>query len=107
MADDLRLALADYGRGEFFATRRLGELVREDAEQILDGHPGEHLTLDFTGVVAITVTFADELVANLCATYGSRILVAGIDDEIANAIEIALSRRNQKIAGDEKGTLRP
>jgi hypothetical protein len=91
MSDDARLRLRE--RGEFFATRRIGQQIYDDAAALLDTDPGRRLVLDFDGVQAITVTFADEVVANLVADYGTRIVVAGTNHEVAEAVVSALTRR--------------
>jgi hypothetical protein len=91
---DLRLRLAD--DGEFLATRDHGRLIRQHAAwllALLGEQSGQMLTLDFAGVAAVTVGFADELVANLVADHGHRIVLAGMEPEVASAVERALSRR--------------
>jgi hypothetical protein len=77
--------------GEFFATRHRGRQIRDDAVTALSG--ADTLVLDFEGVKAVTVAFADELVANLVVRYGPRIVLAGMDQYVAESVEVALSRR--------------
>jgi anti-anti-sigma regulatory factor len=91
VADDLRLRLAD--DGEFFATRNSGQQMRERAAALLAERSGQMLILDFSGVAAVTVGFADELVASLVANHGPRIGLDGMNPEVAEVIERALSRR--------------
>jgi hypothetical protein len=84
-----RLQVSEYG--EFLGTRHRGRQIYNDAETTLSG--ADTLVLDFTGVQAVTVAFADELVANLIARSGPRIVLAGMDEYVAESVEVALSRR--------------
>jgi hypothetical protein len=91
---EVRLKLCEYGGGQYFGTRHLGGRIRAEAEKLLAGLPaGGVLVLDFTGVVAVTVVFADELVANLTATFGLRVALDGMSDEVGETVQFAVSRR--------------
>ena len=70
--------------GRFLATRDIGLRIRQDAA----GKP----CLDFTGVEAITIGFADELVADLVER-GAVTAITGMNDEVRDSIDIALGRR--------------
>lgn len=85
--------LAEYGGGRFFATRHLAGQIRAAAETLLTAYPDEQITLDFSGTEMVTCAFADELVANLRAMYGDRIMLAGANADILDAIDVALARR--------------
>jgi hypothetical protein len=80
-------------RGAFFATRHAARQIYDEAVALLGDDDGSRLLLDFAGVEAVTVTFADELVANLVARYGARIVVAGMNREVGEAVTVALTRR--------------
>lgn len=83
------LRVADFG--EFFATRHCGRQIYDAA--VIELGADDTLVLDFAGVKAATVAFADELVANLFGYYGPRIMLDGMNPYVAEVIEMALSRR--------------
>jgi hypothetical protein len=80
-------------RGAFFATRHAGRQVYVEAAALLDSQPDGQLVLDFAGVEAVTLAFADELVANLVERFGARIVVADLNEDVFQAIWAALRRR--------------
>lgn len=80
--------------GKWLGTRRLAATIRDLVEaQLTRLDDGEQLALDFTDVEAVTGAFADELVAELCARHGRRITTAGANEEVAETIGLAMSRR--------------
>ncbi len=89
LIDETRIALDGYSA--FFGTRCRGRIVRDEAELLLTA--ARTLVLDFAGVKAATVAFADELAGNLVARYGPRIVLAGMNPDVAETLELALSRR--------------
>lgn len=80
--------IADHGT--FLATRHLAEGIRAWIEP----RRRERTVLDFTGVEAITVAFADELVAKLRADNGDRVRWEGANPEVAETIQLAITRRS-------------
>jgi len=52
------------------------------------------LILDFSGVEAVTVAFADELVVSLVVDYGPRIVLTGMSNEVAETVRTTLARRS-------------
>jgi hypothetical protein len=82
--------VADHGA--FLATREAGRRAREAVEALLLTAAAS-VTLDFTGVEAITGGFADEFVAKLIGTYGGRVYVRNANDDVWQTITRALERR--------------
>ena len=79
------LRLRDWG--SFHATRYGAGQIRATVE---DDH---EIAVDFDGVQAITLTFADELVANLVAV-GIRLRLSGANEDVFETVNGALSRRD-------------
>lgn len=88
----------------FLATRERGRRVREDVEsRLAELTAGQTLTLDFTDVEGITVSFGDELVAKLIidragGQFADRGLVLeGANEDVNETLDTVLARR--KVAG--------
>jgi STAS-like domain of unknown function (DUF4325) len=84
----------------FLATRERGRRVREDIEHKLAGIPaGATLTMDFSGVEGITVSFGDECVAKLILAratgdYVDRgLVIEGANEDVRETLETILARR--------------
>jgi hypothetical protein len=87
----------------FLATRERGRQVREDVRRRLKKvPPGAALTLDFSGVDGITVSFGDEFLAKLIRSRepgdDRGILIEGANDHVQETLEIVLARRNVAVA---------
>lgn len=84
----------------FLATRATARVMRLDVEAML-AHTS--VVLDFYGVEAVTVAFADELVANLfkarmAGQFADRgIGIGRANDEVWEAIQTALTRRGLEV----------
>ena len=97
--------------GDFLATRERGRRVREEIEQELESlAPGDTLTLDFSGVEGITVSFGDETVGKLviaraAGDFTDRFLVLeGVNDDVRETLEAVLIRRKvAAVAIDRSG----
>lgn len=90
--------------GAFLATRHVGQQARNAVEALLAVvGAGERVTLDFIGVEAVTGAFADELVARLIQEHGTRIVVMGANVDVAETVQLALSRRAEAelLVGDD------
>lgn len=88
----MQLTLADYGKT--LATRQLASRLRGD----LLPNSGDTLVLDFAGVLAVSHSFADELVGQLAETAvegdGSfEVHVLNASDEVLLVVERACERR--------------
>lgn len=83
-------------RGTFLATRASGQLMRAQVESML-AHGS--VVLNFSGVEAITVAFADELVANLfkarmAGQFADRTIgIERFSGDVWETLQTALSRR--------------
>lgn len=83
-------------RGRTFSTRPRGAELRESLLQEMKG--AEHVTLDFSGVLSISYSFADEFVGRLeQAADQSQVpfglSVIGASDEVQRVIDRARSNR--------------
>jgi len=84
----------------FLATRERGRRVREDIEhKLAEIAAGATLTMDFSGVEGITVSFGDECVAKLilaraAGDYVDRgLVVEGANEDVHETLETILARR--------------
>ncbi|MGW4211729.1 STAS-like domain-containing protein [Lentzea sp. NPDC004789] len=98
--------------GEFPATRSKAREGRSLLEEILAGKSGVDLTIDFTGVTAMTISFADEFLGKFLASLEAAsqdmtLKVAGLNIENAEAVTICLERRDaQVVVLDTDGALK-
>lgn len=83
-----------------FATRESAAALRAEIASILNAlPPGQTLEIDLAGVEALTVSFADELVAKLAVERrvlgmsDTFFLISSGIPEVAETIEVALERR--------------
>ncbi|MDO8184638.1 STAS-like domain-containing protein [Conexibacter sp. JD483] len=67
--------------------------LRRDVEQRVEA--GERVVFDFSGVVALAPSFADELLAKLPphALDGGKVAVEHLDRSSSGLVEMAISRR--------------
>ncbi len=86
--------------GPVVATRERGSEVRQKLEALLrTASPGDVVEVDLTGVEAMTVSFADELVGRLMADRASgefqdqALVVVGKSDDVRETLEVVLERR--------------
>lgn len=84
MAETLRL----HEWGVFHATRAHAQQIRA----VVEAEPDRTTSIDFAGVEAITISFADELLAKLAAS-GRWLRLSNANEEVAETIETALRRR--------------
>lgn len=98
--------------GKFPATRSKARDGRNTLEEILSGKSGIDLTIDFTNVTAMTISFADEFLGKFLSTLDAASLdmtvkVTGLNIENAEAVTICLERRESQVVilGDD-GTLK-
>lgn len=91
--------LFDAGQlGRFPATRSLGREGRDRLEDKIAGKQHIDLTIDFTSVEAMTISFADEFLGKFLSTFDTMktdatIKLAGLNTENLEAVEICLERR--------------
>ncbi|MFC3897975.1 STAS-like domain-containing protein [Lentzea rhizosphaerae] len=89
--------------GEFPATRSKARDGRNRLEDILAGKTGVDLTIDFTGVTAMTISFADEFLGKFLTSLDATsqeltLKVTGLNTENAEAVTICLERREAQVA---------
>ena len=93
----LEFAVAQLDDGQFLATRSKGRAIREDLEdRIARQHP-DSVLIDFTGVEAMTISFADEFLGRFYAALTAdapAILIVGLNDENVTTISICMERRD-------------
>lgn len=96
----MRFKLAKETGRTSFATRSVAAELRISlSEALAQVRDDGLLEVDFDGVEALTVSFADELVAKLAAerrAYGPEdlfLLISSATEEVAETIEVALERR--------------
>ncbi len=87
----------------FPTTRAQGREGRDRLEDALTGKQGIDLTIDFHGVEAMTISFADEFLAKFASTFSpgdhdATVKVAGLNAENLEAVEMCLERRELQIA---------
>jgi hypothetical protein len=89
--------------GPFPSTRAWGLRSRQELEALLPDIPeGEPLVLDFTGIEALTVAFADEVLAKLVSRFPqlkepSSLKIVGANPEVRATLRTALERRKLEL----------
>lgn len=88
-----------HGHASFLATRGKGREIREELEdQIAREHPDE-VVIDFAGVEAMTISFADEFVGRLYAALAAGnvlavvVLLTGLNEDNLTTVSVCLERR--------------
>ncbi len=106
----MRFELAKHTGRTSFATRSFAaELRQAISEASARIREDRLLEIDFTGVEAITVSFADELVGKVAAerrAYGPEdtfLRITGASEEVAETIEVALERRSLFVVSHRQG----
>lgn len=97
----MRFQLIEQAGKSSFATRTAAADMRAKVQVEMNGvRPGDSVELDLAGVEAMTISYADELVAKLAAErriYGTSdwfFSISHATPEVAETIEVALERRN-------------
>lgn len=96
----LTFAVRDFG--SFLFTRDVGIEARSSLEgELRDSGPVGLLTIDFTGVDAMTNTFTDEFLGKFYVALAAGdssadgVELAGLNDETRDAVTVCLERRKQ------------
>ena len=96
----MKFELARVRKQFSFATRALATEIRVDLSHHMTAQGGDDvLEIDLSDVEAMTISFADELIAKLAAErriFGNDdtfFLISGASPEVAETIEVALDRR--------------
>lgn len=88
-------------RGAFLATRNMARTIRADLEeQIASDLASEVVVIDFGGVDAMTISFADEFLSRFYAALAAghiravAVLLRGLNEETTETVTICLERRD-------------
>lgn len=93
----LEFAVAQLHDGQFLATRSRGRAIREDLEDRITRQHPDGVLINFAGVEAMTISFADEFLGRFYAALTAdapAILLLGLNDENVTTISICLERRD-------------
>ncbi len=87
-------------RGAFLATRNSARATREELERRIASAPASDvIVIDFSGVEAMTVSFADEFLGRFYTALAAgdvrpvAVLLTGLNEETTEAVDICLERR--------------
>ena len=97
MDTPLEFAVAQLHDGQFLATRSKGRAIREDLEDRIAHQQPDSVLIDFAGVEAMTISFADEFLGRFYAALTAdapAILLLGLNDENVTTISICMERRD-------------
>lgn len=102
-------------RGAFLATRGKARTIRADLEGRIASEPAvELVVIDFSGVEAITISFADEFLGRFYAALAAGdvrpvpVVLSGLNEETTEAVTICLERRElfaASLSGNERRLL--
>jgi hypothetical protein len=111
MRDSLLFPVADGCVGLFLSGRGQGATDRERLLRLTESTPGRVLTLDFTGVEAMTRLYADELLGRFLSAYAAGdvsaagIRLTGLTEEASDAVTVALEQRRQCVLDADQNRL--
>ncbi|WP_081901991.1 STAS-like domain-containing protein [Lentzea aerocolonigenes] len=99
--------------GEFLATRSKARTVRDSLEKQVDApSSGSEVVIDFVGVDAMTISFADEFLGKFYTSVAAGdvsaavVVLSGLNDETRETISVCLERRDLVAASVDRGELR-
>lgn len=87
---------------KFPTSRAQGREGRARLEDLVADNRGVDLTIDFAGVTAMTISFADEFLGKFLATldatkHDMTVCVSGLNTENAETVEVCLERRERPV----------
>lgn len=97
--------------GKFPATRQLGQEGRARLDDLLEGHTNLDLTIDFSGVEVMNISFADEflgkfLTSHEFSTSGATVKVTGLNADNRYSVLVCVERRKASVVVlEEDGSL--
>ncbi|RJS45267.1 STAS-like domain-containing protein [Nocardioides cavernaquae] len=97
--------------GKYPATRPLGQEGRARLDDLLEGHSNIDLTIDFSGVEVMNISFADEFLGKFLASHefstsGATVRVTGLNSDNRYSVLVCVERRKTAIVvAEEDGTL--
>src|SRR5579863_5695256 len=88
-------------RGAFLATRNSARATREELERRIASAPASDvIVIDFSGVEAMTISFADEFLGRFYTSLAAgdvrpvAVLLTGLNEETTEAVTVCLERRD-------------
>lgn len=100
MGELLNFDVGRHGEAQFLATRSKGREIRGELEDRISQERPEEVVIDFTGVEAMTISFADEFVGRFCTSLASGdimaplVLLTGLNEDNLATVSICLERRD-------------
>lgn len=100
MGELLSFDVEQHGQVQFLATRSKGRAVREDLEDRIAQDRPDGVLIDFAGVEAMTISFADEFLGRFYAALAAgdvlapAVLLLGLNEENLATVSICLERRD-------------
>jgi STAS-like domain of unknown function (DUF4325) len=100
MGDPLTFDVGRHGEAQFLATRSKGREMRGELEDRISREHPDEVVIDFTGVEAMTISFADEFVGRFYTslasgdTITSLVLLAGLNEDNLTTVSICMERRD-------------
>ena len=97
--------------GKYPATRPLGQEGRARLDDLLEGHNNLDLTIDFTGVEVMNISFADEFLGKFLTSHdfsatGATVRVTGLNADNRYSVLVCVERRKTAVTVlEEDGTL--
>ena len=97
--------------GKYPATRSRGQEGRARLDDLLESHADLDLTIDFTGVEVMNISFADEFLGKFLtsqefSTHGATVKVTGLNVDNRYTVLVCVERRKTAVVVlEEDGTL--
>ena len=97
--------------GKYPATRPLGQEGRARLDDLLEAHANLDLTIDFTGVEVMNISFADEFLGKFLTSHdfsatGTTVRVTGLNADNRYSVLVCVERRKTAVTVlEEDGTL--
>lgn len=100
MGELLNFDVGQHGEVQFLATRSKGREIRGELEDRISRGRSDEVVINFTGVEAMTISFADEFVGRFYTSVASGdivssfVLLTGLNEENLATVSICLERRD-------------
>lgn len=97
--------------GKYPSSRQVGREGRASLDDLLETHPNIDVTIDFSGVEVMNISFVDEFVGKFLTSHdfaaeGATIKVAGLNSDNRYSLLVAVERREAEIVVvDDSGNL--
>jgi hypothetical protein len=100
MGELLNFDVGRHSGVQFLATRSKGRELRGELEDQVSREPANEIVIDFSGIEAMTISFADEFVGRFYAslaggnTTAPLVLLTGLNEDNLITVSICLERRD-------------